>query len=63
MFREIECAMPECLRKIASDGQVLEQPFCLFQIDRVEAFGEPAVDRSNEIASPRDLGHVVWCGR
>jgi hypothetical protein len=53
LFREIECAMPECLRNIASDGQVLEQPFCLFQIDRVEAFGEPAIDRSKEIASPR----------
>ena len=32
---------------------LLEQGFCLFQIDRVEAFGEPAVDRSKEIASPR----------
>ena len=45
--------MPERLRKIASDGQVLEQPFCLFQIDHVEAFGKAAVDRSKEIASPR----------
>jgi hypothetical protein len=43
----------ECLRKIASDGQLLEQRFFLFQIDRVEAFGEPGVDRSKEIASPR----------
>jgi hypothetical protein len=44
--------MPECLRKIASDGQLLEQRFCLFQIDGVEAFGEPA-EGSKEIASPR----------
>ena len=40
-----------------SSAQFLEQGLCLFQIKRVEAFGEPAVDRSEQIASliPRAL--------
>ena len=33
-----------------SSGQLVEQRLRLFQIERVEAFGEPAVDRSEEIA-------------
>jgi hypothetical protein len=31
-------------------GQLLEQVLGLFQIERVEALGEPAVDRSEKIA-------------
>ena len=30
---------------ITSSSQLVEQRFCLFEIGRVEAFGEPAVDR------------------
>ena len=33
-----------------SSAQFLEQGLCLFQIKRVEAFGEPAVDRSEQFA-------------
>ena len=29
---------------------LVEQRLCLFQIERVEAFGDPAVDRSEKIA-------------
>jgi hypothetical protein len=35
----------------ASDGQLVEQSLRLLQIERVEAFGEPAVDRSEKLAS------------
>ena len=31
--------------------QLIEQSLSLFQIERVKAFGEPAVDRSEKIAS------------
>jgi hypothetical protein len=31
--------------------QFVEQPFRLFQIPRIEPFGEPAVDRSENLAS------------
>jgi hypothetical protein len=34
----------------ASSGQLVEQRLRLPQIERVEAFGEPAVDRSEKIA-------------
>jgi hypothetical protein len=34
-----------------SSGQLIEQRLRLLQIARVEAFGEPAVDRSEQIAS------------
>jgi hypothetical protein len=33
-----------------SSRQLIEQSFSLLQIERVEAFGEPAVDRSEQIA-------------
>ena len=33
-----------------SSGQLVEQRLSLLQIERVEAFGEPAVDRSEKIA-------------
>jgi hypothetical protein len=33
-----------------SSGQLVEQHLRLFQIERVEAFGEPAVDRSEKLA-------------
>ena len=33
-----------------SSGQLVEQGLGLLQIERVEAFGEPAVDRSEQIA-------------
>jgi hypothetical protein len=34
-----------------SRGQLLQQCLGLFQIERVEPFGEPAVDRSEKLAS------------
>ena len=34
-----------------ASSQLVEQRLRLFQIERVEAFGEPAVDRSEKIAS------------
>jgi hypothetical protein len=34
----------------ASRRQLVEQLLGLFQIERVEAFGEPAIDRSEKIA-------------
>jgi hypothetical protein len=35
---------------ISSSRQFVEQRLCLFKIGRVEAFGEPAVDRREEAA-------------
>jgi hypothetical protein len=37
-------------RSAISAGKLVEQRLSLFQIERVEAFGEPPVDRSEEIA-------------
>ena len=34
-----------------SGVQLIEQRLRLFQIERLEAFGEPAIDRGEEIAS------------
>jgi hypothetical protein len=34
----------------ASRPQLIEQGFRLLQVERIEAFGEPAVDRSEEFA-------------
>jgi hypothetical protein len=39
----------ECPRGIVSDGQLLEL-LSLLQIERIEAFGEPVVDRSEKLA-------------
>ena len=39
-----------CLRQL-SCGQLVEQSLSLLQIERVEAFGKPAVDRGEKIAS------------
>ena len=36
---------------IAKSRQLVEQRLGVFQIERVEAFGEPAVDRSEKIAA------------
>jgi hypothetical protein len=43
--------------QLALSGQVIEQCLRLFQIKRVDPFGEPAVDRSKKLASllPLDL--------
>src|SRR5689334_18059985 len=35
---------------ITSSSQLVEQRLCLFEIGRVEAFGEPAVDRREQVA-------------
>jgi hypothetical protein len=40
---------PSCLRQL-SCGQLVKQGLSLFQIERVEALGEPTVDRSEKIA-------------
>jgi hypothetical protein len=37
--------------QLALSGQVIEQCLRLFQIKRVDPFGEPAVDRSKKLAS------------
>jgi hypothetical protein len=37
-------------RQALSCRQLFEQSLGLFQIERVEAFGEPAVDRSENVA-------------
>src|SRR5207344_1550788 len=42
---------PARARSRASIRQLVEQRLGLFQIERLEAFGEPAVDRSEKIAS------------
>jgi hypothetical protein len=39
---------PNCLRQL-SCGQLIEQRLSLFQIERIEAFGEPAVDWREKI--------------
>jgi hypothetical protein len=39
-----------------SSGYLIEQRFCLFQIERVEAFGEPPVDWSKQFAGRIPLG-------
>jgi hypothetical protein len=39
-----------CLRQL-SCGQLVEQSLSLFQIERVETFGEPAVDRSARVGA------------
>ena len=43
-------AVARCSRCAPSCPQLVEQRLRLFQIERVEAFGEPAVDRSEKIA-------------
>src|SRR5271169_428537 len=46
----------EAVSKLLSGVQLIEQCLGLFQIERVEAFGEPAVDRSEKIAADvRDM--------
>ena len=35
---------------ITSSSQFVEQRFCLFEVGGVEAFGEPAVDRREQVA-------------
>ena len=45
-------------REIPLSGvQFVEQRLGLFQIERVEAFGEPAIDRSEKIAGSRPAEH------
>ncbi len=38
------------LREVPSRGQLVEQGLSLLQVERVEALGEPAIDRSEKIA-------------
>ena len=35
---------------ITSSSQLVEQRLCVFEIGRVEAFGEPAIDRCQQVA-------------
>jgi hypothetical protein len=42
-----------------SGVQLVEQGLGLFQIERVEAFGEPAIDRSEKIAGVIPLGLIA----
>ena len=60
MFREIECEMPECLRKIASDGQSSSRAFASYK-STVEAFGEPAVDPEQGDREPSVISDT-WFG-
>ena len=54
------CARPGCRRDERSQvGQLVEQRLSLFQIERVEAFGEPAVDRSEQIAGLLPLALIA----
>jgi hypothetical protein len=39
--------------------QIVEQGLSLFQIERVEAFGEPTVDRSEQITSLISLAVIA----
>src|SRR6266478_1404454 len=39
-----------CLSIIASSRKLVEQRLRLFEIGRIEAFGEPAVDRGEKVA-------------
>ena len=47
-----------CLRQL-SCGQLVEQNLGLFQVERVKPFGEPAVDRSEKLASLVPLALVA----
>ena len=42
-----------------SDVQSIEQRLGLFQVERVEPFGKPAVDRSEKVAGARVDGRIV----
>jgi hypothetical protein len=42
-----------------SRRQLLQQRLCLFQIERVEAFGKPAVNRSEQFARLLHLALVA----
>jgi hypothetical protein len=56
------CERPGCRRNersAMSNGQLVEQRLGLFEIERVEAFGEPAVDRSEQITG---LGALIQDG-
>ena len=44
---------------LALSGQLGKQRLCLFQIERVEAFSEPAVDRSEKLAGLFPLALVA----
>jgi hypothetical protein len=46
-------------RSALSSCQLVEQRLCLFQIERVEAFAEPAVDWSEKLARHLPLGLVA----
>jgi len=43
---------PLPFRNSLSGVQLVEQGLGLLQIERVEAFGEPAIDRSEQFANP-----------
>ena len=47
-----------CLRQL-SCGQLVEQNLGLFQVERVKPFGNPAVDRSEKLASLVPLALVA----
>ena len=40
-------------------AQLVEEGLCLFQIGRIEAFGEPGVDRREKVAGCGDLALVA----
>jgi hypothetical protein len=47
--------------KLVSGVQLIEQGLGLLQIERIEAFGEPAVDRSEKIAGLIGLVLIAPC--
>jgi len=48
-MRSIGTFVPPIVLRCLSRGQLVEQPLRLFQIERVEPFGEPPVDRSEKL--------------
>jgi hypothetical protein len=48
---------------VAGSRQFVEQRLCLFEIGRVEAFGEPAVDRREEVSGFGAAALVAISGR
>ncbi len=50
IFRSLEAVSKEAVRSSLSGVQLGEQRLGLLQIERVETFGEPAIDRSEKRA-------------
>jgi hypothetical protein len=51
-FKSVRHALADaaCQPEITSSRQFFEQSLCLFEVRRIETFGEPAVNRCQKIA-------------